>query len=119
MTTEAQARQAVLDAVEKLQGPMSLLPAVRVQRQYEFEQQLDTFAEMVAGEAYDRGASDGKNAGEDIGHDEGVEEGRTEGDREGYERGKQDGFVAGVAEGHSSGLEQGRREGFDEAERGK
>ncbi len=127
MTAEEDARQDVLDAVERLRGPASLLPPVRVQRQYEFERLLDVFVEVATEEAYSGGVSDGKrdgfDTGKEEGHNEGFAEGREEGDGEGYTRGydqgKNDGLEEGLRIGKEDGYEEGRRAGFDEAERGR
>lgn len=127
MTAEEDARQDVLDAVERLRGPASLLPPVRVQRQYEFERLLDVYVETVASVAYAGGCDDTKDdafrQGKDEGLDEGREEGWQEGDRVGYTRGydlgKDDGLEEGLRKGQENGYEEGRRVGFDEAERGR
>ena len=102
MTAEEDARQDVLDAVDRLRGPASLLPPVRVQRQYEFERLLDVYVATV---------SDGFDTGKD--------EGRQEGCDEGYDEGKNDGLEEGLRTGQETGYEEGRRAGFDEAERGR
>lgn len=125
MTTESDARQDLLDAVERLRGLMSLLPAVRVQRQYEFEQLLDLYMEVATEDLYNGGVSDGKHDGFDLGkeegHNEGLVEGREEGERDGdeagYARGYDQGKAEGSREGDEEGYERGYRTGFDAAGR--
>jgi flagellar biosynthesis/type III secretory pathway protein FliH len=108
MTAESDARQDVLDAVERLRGPASLLPSVRVQRQYEFERLLDVFVEAATSQdGYDDGYSDGKSDGE------------REGGEAGYARGYDQGKAEGSRLGDEEGYERGYRTGFDAAERGR